>query len=746
RGIRRLWVNNIGGLKPLELETEFFLRLAWQAGEETTTKDVGHFVAQWVDTTFSGGHGARAGQLYARYYQLNNQRKVEHLDSRVFSQTAYGDEASRRIAELRSLFDETNEILAALPVEERDAFFQLFAVKIHLAYLVGGQFAYADRSLLAYRQGRFSAADACLEVSRAFDTCKRALLYSYNHVIAGGKWRLMLTPEQAPPPAMALHPAGRPALQVGAAGLGVAVWGEDVPSPTPHVQFWPYGIQTKWIDVFTTGAPGLPFTVTADAWLQVSEVVGTLTHDRRLNVRVPDPCAAAGRQGVVTIAAAGQQVRVVVKVAPLLSASPEFAGSVEADGYLSLDACLPDADYPTAESRWETVDWLGRDGHAVLEVRGGAGAVAEYRVLLVTAGEHLLEIHRLPTLASTGRIRLAVSIDEQPPVTVESPTTDEYRGVWTQAVLDNVERLTIRLPYLDTGEHVLRLHAIDEDVAVGKLVVYTAPRVSTNLGPRFSHHIGRARTDDTDPDPALVDLSRLAAVARDIYRTAPADVPLLPTLFAGAGYTEWNRCLAVPQLQLGTPGYLARPDGTKDVLAELAAMPAFKVNGSVRIEAESALAGTPNAWLTPSHDESASWTHLNAETAAGTGLALWVDAPGRRWTDPAQAPGLHYALNVAEPGCYRVWLLVKFNHKDDDACWLAVDGVPLQPERQLFGWDVAQRWHWALVGDVGLAAGAHSLSVLACEAGLRVDRIYLSTGDELPPADQDWNSPGSDGG
>ena len=80
-GIRRLWVDNVGGLKPLELETEYFLRLAWQVGRETTTADVADFVAGWVDATFSGGHGARAGRLYARYYQLNNQRKIEHLDT-----------------------------------------------------------------------------------------------------------------------------------------------------------------------------------------------------------------------------------------------------------------------------------------------------------------------------------------------------------------------------------------------------------------------------------------------------------------------------------------------------------------------------------------------------------------------------------------------------------------------------------------------------------------------------------------
>jgi hypothetical protein len=542
---------------------------------------------------------------------------------------------------------------------------------------------------------------------------------------------------------MALHPVAVPALQIGEQGLGVAVWGEELSGSAPRLRFWPYGVQTKWIDVFTTGAPGMSFTVTAEDWIEVSEVSGMLTNDRRIDVRIPDVRAAAGRSGVLTIEAAGQRVQVAVEVAPLPSVSPEFTGSIEADGYVSLDASRPDAVRPTTGSTWETVNWLGRDGNAVLEARGGAGARVEYGICLATPGEHLLELYRLPTLNSTGQIRLAVSVDQAQPMTVAAPTTDEYRGVWTQAVLDNVERISVRLPHLDTGEHVLRLHAIDEDVAVSKLVIYTAPRVSTNLGPPFSHHTDRPLTDGADPDPALVSFDRLDAIAREVYRTDPAGVPVPSALFTRAPYSIKGRCLAVPQDRLGARRPLARPDGTKDVLAELPSGPAFEADGTIRIEAESALAGPPGAWTTPSLDGSVTWTHLNAETDAGTGLAMWVDAPGARWTAPEHAPGLHYAVGVENPGRYHVWLLVKFNHTDDDACWVAVDGVPLPPEEQmtagqLFRWDLTQRWHWALLCDLDLDVGPHTLSILAREAGLRVDRLYLTTGDELPPMDADW--------
>ncbi|HMR50011.1 MAG TPA: glycosyl hydrolase 115 family protein [Arachnia sp.] len=749
RGIRTLWVDNVGGLKPLELETEYFLRLAWQAGKETTTSSVVGFVEQWVDATFSGGHGRACGELYARYYQLNNQRKLEHLDTAVFSQTGYGDEAFRRVAALRELYDRVNEILAVLPEDERDAFFQLFAVKIHLAYLVSAQFAYADRSTLAYRQGRSAAADAYLETSRAFDAHKRALLHAYNHVISGGKWRLMLTPEQSPPPAMALFPAGTPALRIGEPGLGVAVWG-DADGESRELTFWPYGVATKWIDIFSTGASGLDFTITADDWIELSETSGALGADRRISVSVPDPRAAAGRVGEVVVRAAGQEITVAVRVAEAPALSRRFVGTVEADGYVSLDVAHPDERRVTDESSWDTVPWLGRDGNALVEVRGGAGAVLGYRVHLATAGAHLLELHRLPTLDATGRIRVGVSVDGSEPVVVESPTTDEYRGVWTQAVLDNVERLEVRLPPLSAGEHTLRLHAIDDGVALSKLVIYTAERQSTNLGPRFSWRTSQPLVPVVDPDPGQAGLEALDDVAAEVYRTRPSEVPLPAVVYAGMDY--WHgpaegtarRAIVRSQRCLGAPCDVTAEDGGKDVVRRIPAGALRERGGVLAIEAERVLLADADAWTTPSSGpEPAAWTHTQAETDGRTGLAMHVAAPGRRWETPEHAPGLHYRVRIATPGRYHVWLLIKNNHLEDDSCWLAIDGAaqPLDEQHsggELFGWDTSQLWHWTVLSDVTLAPGEHTVSLLAHEAGLRIDRVYLTTGDELPPADADW--------
>ena len=64
-------------------------------------------------------------------------------------------------------------------------------------------------------------------------------------------------------------------------------------------------------------------------------------------------------------------------------------------------------------------------------------------------------------------------------------------------------------------------------------------------------------------------------------------------------------------------------------------------------------------------------------------LALHVDVRGRQWDNPVAAPGIHQQIVVSTGGTYHVWLLVKFDSDNDDACVLALDGAP-QPATEQF--------------------------------------------------------------
>ncbi|MFJ1649497.1 glycosyl hydrolase 115 family protein [Streptomyces sp. NPDC088258] len=771
RGIRTLWVNNVGPVKPLEQDIELFLRCAWEAGKETTTADTTGFLADWVDRTFSGGHGARVAAILQDYAQLNNVRKVEQLTSRVFSQTAYGDEFGRRLAHLRRLYDDVNEILAALPGGERDAFMQLVALKVHAAYLTNAQFYFADRSTLAHEQGKLPAADHYFDLSRRFDAWRRALVQHYNTVMSEGRWQDIMTPDAFPPPAAAQYPAARPALTLAEPGLGVITWGERTPGTEPQLTFSAHGTRTKWIEVFNTGAGTLDYTLTADRWIDLPDTTGRVRTERRLPVRVPRSAATDGRQGHITVHSPtdGRTVTITVNVEP---AAPQLACPrpcfPEADGHVSLPAAATTVRTEGTELNWVEVDRLARGHGSLLEARRRptvdatsaathppratvCAPVAEYDIHLTTAGAHLLEVHRTPTLNSTGRLRLSAQFDDRPPVVVESAITDEYRSTWSRAVVEDVERLHLRLPWAEPGHHTLRLRALDEDVAVSHLVVHTAEPRRTALGPPTSRRPDAPDLDAPDPAPHAHDLTGPQEVCRELYRIDPDTLPLPPVLHVPRGYwsgdTTFTPNPATPQDQLGAPRQAVRPDGTKNALACLPPGPVVERGGVLAIEVERALLDSADGWLTPSADEPAvRWTHTQSETSGGTGLALHVDAAGRHWTDPLTAAGLHIAVRIGTPGTYRVWALVKFDSADDDSCVLAVDGTPQPVTEQFGGGDLftfasAQTWVWVELSELHLTEGPHTLSVLARKARLRIDRLYLTLGDEPAPADAQWPGP-----
>lgn len=131
-GIRKMWVLNVGALKPLEMDMEVFLDYAWNAGKDTSvTTDIHTYTAQWFDSYFSGGYGSEFAELYEEYVHLTNARKIEHMQNNVFAQSGYGDEAGERLCRLERVFARANEIYGCLPDDEKDAFFQMFLSGVH---------------------------------------------------------------------------------------------------------------------------------------------------------------------------------------------------------------------------------------------------------------------------------------------------------------------------------------------------------------------------------------------------------------------------------------------------------------------------------------------------------------------------------------------------------------------------------------------------------------------------------------
>lgn len=186
-GADRVWIVNVGDLKPAELGTEFFLRLAWDI--DTWGPDAQPaFLRDWAARDFGPDHAEGIADLMARYYQLNFQRRPEHLqwwlpkeEPRASDLTAA--EIDARLAAFAVLRADARRIAARLPASRQDAFTQLVAYPVHSSAL-------ANLRCFAGEEGDVATAQAA-------DADLRELTRWFNEGTAGGKWRGFMRLEPA---------------------------------------------------------------------------------------------------------------------------------------------------------------------------------------------------------------------------------------------------------------------------------------------------------------------------------------------------------------------------------------------------------------------------------------------------------------------------------------------------------------------------------------------------------------------
>ncbi len=171
-GADKVWILNVGDLKPAELDTEFFLKLAWNphAWNGTNTYKL---LQQQIARDFGKESAPEITSILAEYYHLNFQRKPEHMGfptNNLFS----ADETAQRLVAWDRLSVRVAIVEKKLPPESHDAFFELISYPVNCAVLANDKFL-----------APASAQQAQNEIRRLTDV--------YNNQIAGGKWRGMMS-------------------------------------------------------------------------------------------------------------------------------------------------------------------------------------------------------------------------------------------------------------------------------------------------------------------------------------------------------------------------------------------------------------------------------------------------------------------------------------------------------------------------------------------------------------------------
>jgi hypothetical protein len=186
-GADRVWILNVGDLKPAEIGTEFFLQMAWDV-KRWHAGNVQDFLVNWAAREFGPAKASEIAVVMADYYRLNFRRRPEHLQwwlpkeqPRPAAWSA--QEADERLRDFAALSKRVAALEPTIAAGKRDAWFELVAYPVRASALANERFIQGERG----NRDAAQAADAALATLTAY----------WDEGLAGGKWRHMMT-EQIP--------------------------------------------------------------------------------------------------------------------------------------------------------------------------------------------------------------------------------------------------------------------------------------------------------------------------------------------------------------------------------------------------------------------------------------------------------------------------------------------------------------------------------------------------------------------
>ncbi len=187
-GVRKIWMVNVGDIKPMELPLSFFLDLAWNP-DQWDASSLLSYTPDWAAQQFGSTLANDLSDILSTYSRLAGRRKPELLSDTTYSLSHYR-EAERVIQEWTAL--EQAAILQYQQVDKaaKDAYYQLALFPIQAMANLHRYYNALGRQRALFEVGNLLANDYADSVAHYFERDKQ--LTSRFHEMGGGRWNHMM--------------------------------------------------------------------------------------------------------------------------------------------------------------------------------------------------------------------------------------------------------------------------------------------------------------------------------------------------------------------------------------------------------------------------------------------------------------------------------------------------------------------------------------------------------------------------
>ncbi|KAI1191810.1 hypothetical protein F5B17DRAFT_381113 [Nemania serpens] len=554
-GADRIWIVNVGDLKPLEIPINHFLDMAYDA-KQWGVSDVSDWLTAWATREFGSKQAANIASIMTRFGMYAARRKFELVEPYVYSVVNY-NEGDAILQQWQTLADDAQAVYNGLDKAHQPAFFEMV-----LHPILGGQIIHqvhigAEKNAVYANQHRNSANDMISNVLARFQADgeltarwddnldgKWARILDQTHFGYDGYWQ---QPMRNVLPAMSYVQSAVSSI---AGNVGIAVEGLNASIPgddkyhgnsgntlvLPPLD--PYGPATRWFDVFSRGTRDCDWAATVDLpYVKLSQskgIVGPrsgkdsrvlvsidwttapqITNSTTANIQFTAGC---GKEGFTSwYSAPSVQVPVNLRKVP----SSFTKGFVESDKTVAIEApnyqriqslsnsAVPNITYLTLKDYGRTMGGVTLWPQTTLPQTPDTAPALEYDVYLFTnVSKANVTLYLSPTqnyLSDKTPLQFAVSLfpaggaQAQPQVVRFVPDSigADLPVGWGRAVSDSIWGLdpghntTTSWNVAKEGAYTLRVWGLAPSIIVQKIVMNLGGVRPSYLGPPESFLVGR---------------------------------------------------------------------------------------------------------------------------------------------------------------------------------------------------------------------------------------------------------------
>lgn len=484
---RKIWILNVGDIKPLEYNIQLFLDMAWNIDPFMKPGSEKQHLEDWYGEIFGDDHKEELAAIRWEYYDLAFQRRPEFMGwsqteptrdvrSTNFQHFYFGDQAHQRMEGYKAIAQKSKKMQGTFG-NLNDAYFQLVMYPVVTASLMNQKILYNEKASLYAKQGRAIANEYSQLTKKAYDQIDEETDV-YNNEIANGKWNQMMN--MAPRSLPVFQPLTWSTYNVDdRPSFGISVEGDQWERlqsnrfGSRNLPVFYNGLdQQYFVDVFSNNEGSLEFNIEIqDNWLKCQQEP---ILESKNNVRcwfsivdslLPERNASTN----INFESNGQRQSVRAYYQPLPNLP--VGTFVESNNLVSINA----ENFNEKSEHWRTIEGLGYTGSSV-QYWGKKNNDQDDDLLKYTfyanKGKVDVTIYYIPVHAINNnyKCQLGVSILGNKKQVANLQTFGRSEE-WKENVLANQGEATISFNLEENGLHDLHLIGIDKGVIIDRIII-----------------------------------------------------------------------------------------------------------------------------------------------------------------------------------------------------------------------------------------------------------------------------------